>query len=70
MPLELGCIKPGERVQRPQPLTDFYGEDRHERVQKLAHQYWEKTGSPLGSSEFDWFAAEKAVRACLLASGN
>jgi Protein of unknown function (DUF2934) len=54
---------------RPKPLTDFYGEDRHELVQKLAYQYWEKRGSPLGSPEIDWFAAEKAVRAYLLASG-
>jgi Protein of unknown function (DUF2934) len=57
------------RVQRPKPLTDFYGEDRHELVQKLAYQYWEKRGSPLGSPEIDWCAAEKAVRAYLLAAG-
>jgi hypothetical protein len=58
-----------DRVQRPQPLTDFYGEDRHELVQKLAYQHWEKRGSPLGSPEIDWFAAEKVVRSYLLASG-
>jgi hypothetical protein len=58
-----------DRVQRPKPLTDFYGEDRHELVQKLAYQLWEKRGSPLWSPEIDWFAAEKAVRAYLLASG-
>ena len=58
-----------DRVQRPQPLTDFYGEDRHELVQKLAYQRWETRGSPLGSPEIDWFAAEKAMRAYLLASG-
>jgi hypothetical protein len=34
-------------VQRPTPLTDFYGEDRHELVQKLAYQHWEKRGRPL-----------------------
>jgi hypothetical protein len=28
-----------DRVQRPKPLTDFYGEDRHELVQKLAYQH-------------------------------
>lgn len=56
-------------VQRPTPLTDFYGEDRHELVQKLAYQHWEKRGRPLGSPEIDWFAAERAVRAYLLASG-
>jgi hypothetical protein len=58
-----------DRVQRPEPLTDFYGEDRHELVQKLAYQYWEKRGSPLWSPEIDWFAAEKATRAYLAASG-
>ncbi len=58
-----------DRVQRPKPLTDFYGEDRHELLQKLAYQQWEKRGSPLGSPEIDWFSAEKAMRACLLASG-
>jgi len=58
-----------DRAQRPKPLTDFYGEDRHELVQKLAYQNWEKRGCPLWSPEIDWFAAEKAVRAYLLASG-
>ena len=57
------------RVQRSKPLTDFYGEGRHELVQKLAYQQWEKRGSPLGSPEIDWFAAERAVRTYLLASG-
>jgi hypothetical protein len=58
-----------DRAQRPKPLTDFYGENRHELVQRLAYQHWEKRGSPLGSPEIDWFAAEKAMRAYLLASG-
>jgi hypothetical protein len=57
------------RAQRPKPLTDFYGEDRHELMQKLAYQHWEKRGRPFGSSETDWFAAEKDMRAYLLASG-
>jgi hypothetical protein len=58
-----------DRVQRPKPLTDFYGQDRHELVQELAYQHLEKRGRPLGSPEIDWFAAEKAIRAYLLASG-
>jgi hypothetical protein len=61
--------KSEDRVQRTKPLTDFYAEDRHELVQKLAYQHWEKRGSPLGSPEMDWFAAEKALRAYLLESG-
>ena len=57
-----------DHAQRPNPLTKFYAEDRHELVQKLAYQLWEKRGSPLGSPEIDWFAAEKVMRAYLLAS--
>src|SRR4029077_13794354 len=64
-----GQLKNEDGVQRPTPLTDFYGEDRHELVQELAYQHWEKRGRPLGSPEIDWFAAERAVRAYLLASG-
>jgi len=33
-----------DREQRPRPLPDFYGEDRHELVQNLAYQHWEKRG--------------------------
>jgi hypothetical protein len=68
-PLRTEQSRSGRRVQRPRPLTDFYGEGRHELVQKLAYQHWEKRGSPLGSPEADWYEAEKAVRAYLLASG-
>jgi Protein of unknown function (DUF2934) len=56
-------------LQRPQPLTDFCREDRHEVVQRLAYQYWEKRGHPLGSPEIDWFAAENDLRSYLLACG-
>jgi hypothetical protein len=59
----------GESERQPKALTDFYGEDRHELVQKIAYQHWEQRGSPIGSPEIDWFAAEKAARACILASG-
>ena len=58
-----------DRLRRPEPLTDFYSEDHHDLVQKLAYQHWEERGSPLGSPEIDWFAAETTVRASLLASG-
>ena len=63
-------FKSEDCVQWQKPLTTgFYGEDRHELVQKVAYQHWEKRGCPLGSPEIDWFAAEKVVRECLLASG-
>jgi hypothetical protein len=31
-----------DRVPRPEPLPNFYGQDRHEMVQNLAYQHWEK----------------------------
>ena len=35
-----------DQVRRPEPLTDFCREDRHELVQKLAYQHWEERGRP------------------------
>jgi hypothetical protein len=49
--------------------TDFLGEDRHELVAKMAYKLWEERGRPVGSPEVDWFAAERAVYAALVASG-
>jgi len=68
-PPRTGQPRSEDRALRSKPLRDFYGEDRHELVQKLAYQHWEKRGSPLGSPEIDWFVSEKAMRAYLLASG-
>ena len=48
---------------------DFPGESRHEFVTKLAYRHWEERGMPLGSPEVDWFAAERALYASLVASG-
>ncbi len=56
------------RVQWRWPPTHSY-ESRHEIVQELAYQHWEKRGRPLGSPDVDWFAAENALRSYLLASG-
>jgi hypothetical protein len=50
------------------PLTHSY-ENRHEILQELAYQHWEKRGRPIGSPEVDWFAAEEALRSHRLASG-
>jgi len=50
------------------PMTHSY-ESRHEFVQQLAYQHWEKRGRPFGSPEVDWFAAENALRSYLVASG-
>ncbi len=51
------------------PNALSYGEDRHELMQKLAYEHWEKRGRPLDSPEIDWLAAEEAVRSYLSASG-
>jgi hypothetical protein len=31
----------------------------HEEIARLAHNFWEARGRPLGSPEEDWFAAEQ-----------
>ena len=51
-------------------IPDFFGESRHEFVERLAYQYWEARGMPLGSPEVDWFAAERALYESLVASGS
>lgn len=48
--------------------TDHLGEDRHEFVAKLAYKLWEGRGRPFGSTEVDWFAAERAVYSSLVAT--
>jgi len=58
-----------DRPNSPEVTSDFMGEDRHEYVQKLAYQFWEKRGRPLGSPEVDWFGAEQVLYLSLLASG-
>ena len=67
MPMENRTIDGQECVE----LTpDFLGESRHEFVARLAYQYWERRGMPLGSPELDWFAAERALYESLVASGS
>lgn len=53
----------------PELIPDFVYEDRHEFVEKLAHKFWEERGSPTGSPDIDWAAAERAVYSSLVASG-
>jgi hypothetical protein len=57
------------RLQTPQFSNDFFGEDRHELVAKLAYEHWEARGRPFGSPDVDWFAAERALYESLVASG-
>ena len=66
MPSESNKTKKQQRIE----LTpDFLGESRHEFVAKLAYQYWERRGMPLGSPEVDWLTAERALYESLVASG-
>ena len=48
---------------------DFHGESHYEFVERLAYQYWEARGMPLGSPEVDWDAAERALYRSLVAAG-
>jgi len=34
----------------------------HEQIQALAHELWQQRGSPEGSPEEDWLAAEQQLR--------
>jgi Protein of unknown function (DUF2934) len=42
-------------------MKPIFENSLHERTEKLAYDYWERRGRPLGSPEIDWFAAEKAL---------
>lgn len=42
-------------------MDDFLARDAQEVTAKLAYQFWEQRGRPIGSPEVDWFLAEKAL---------
>ena len=42
-------------------MTDFFAGYVDELTKKLAYEYWQRRGCPVGSPEVDWFAAEKAL---------
>jgi len=42
-------------------MTDLFVENPHSVAEKLAYEYWERRGRPLGSPEIDWAAAEKTL---------
>jgi len=33
----------------------------HKEIARLAYEFWERRGRPLGSPEMDWYAAESAL---------
>ena len=51
-------------------IPDYPYESWHEFRERLAYKFWVQRGSPLGSPEVDWFAAERAVYESLVASGR
>jgi len=61
--------RPLDRQQPLELMPDFPYESRREFVEELAYKLWAQRGRPLGSPEVDWFAAEQAVYASLVASG-
>ena len=61
--------RPPDKQQLLELATDFPRESRYEFVANLAYRLWAKRGRPLGSPDIDWFAAEHAVYASLVASG-
>lgn len=41
--------------------NQFETRNAHEATARLAYEFWVQRGSPFGSPEVDWFAAEKAM---------
>lgn len=58
-----------DKQQPLELIPDFSYESRHEFLENLAHKLWVQRGSPIGSPEIDWFAAERMVYASLETSG-
>ena len=42
-------------------MNDVFAGNLHELTEKLAYEYWERRGHPLGSPEIGWSAAERAL---------
>jgi hypothetical protein len=61
--------RPPDEQQALELIPDFPYESRHEFVTRLAYKLWTQRGRPFGSPDVDWFAAEQAVYASLVASG-
>jgi hypothetical protein len=61
--------RPPDKRQPLELIPGFPYESRYEFVEQLAYKLWEQRGRPLGSPDIDWFAAEQAVYASLVASG-
>ena len=42
-------------------MDELGNKNNHEVTAKFAYELWERRGSPLGSPEVDWLAAEQAL---------
>lgn len=42
-------------------MNNTVEKNRHEITKKLAFDYWERRGRPIGSPEVDWIAAEQLL---------
>jgi hypothetical protein len=62
--------RPLDKQQPLELIPDFLYESHYEFVARLAYKLWVQRGRPLGSPDVDWFAAEQAVYASLVAAGT
>jgi hypothetical protein len=62
--------RPLDRQHPIELIPDFPYESRNEFIARLAYELWVQRGQPLGSPDIDWFAAEQAVYASLVAAGR
>jgi len=42
-------------------MNHNFEKNLHELTEKLAYEYWERRGRPVGSPEVDWLAAERLL---------
>jgi hypothetical protein len=43
-------------------MDEFFAGDVNELLQKLAYEFWEQRGRPVGSPEVDWQKAKEWLR--------
>ena len=58
------AVSPSGEADQPEDSAPNAAESAtptHEEVARLAYDYWEARGRPLGSPEEDWFRAEQDV---------
>lgn len=43
-------------------MNEFYADEVNELMRKLAYEFWEQRGRPVGSADVDWQRAEERLR--------